>query len=91
MFGISIQDTGDVTVLFVCLNGIYYLAGRIMEIAGGKSIFRLMRENLFGPLEVKYTLTLCPIWCVMISNKVLYFCSFSSRNRLVPARPGKRG
>jgi CubicO group peptidase (beta-lactamase class C family) len=37
-------------------NGMGYdLAGKVMEMAGGKSIFRLMRENLFDPLELKDT------------------------------------
>ena len=37
-------------------NGMGYdLAGKVMEIVGGKSIFRLMRENLFDPLELKDT------------------------------------
>ncbi len=37
-------------------NGMGYdLAGKVMEIVGGKSIFRLMRENLFDPLELKNT------------------------------------
>jgi len=37
-------------------NGIGYdLAGRVMEMAGGKSIFRLMREHLFDPLEMENT------------------------------------
>jgi CubicO group peptidase (beta-lactamase class C family) len=35
-------------------NGMGYdLAGRIMEIVSGKSIFRLMRENFFDPLQLK--------------------------------------
>jgi CubicO group peptidase (beta-lactamase class C family) len=38
-------------------NGMGYdLAGKVMEIASGKSIFRLMRENFFDPLELKNTL-----------------------------------
>lgn len=37
-------------------NGMGYdLAGRVMEMASGKSIFRLMRENLFDPLGMKDT------------------------------------
>jgi CubicO group peptidase (beta-lactamase class C family) len=37
-------------------NGMGYdLAGKVMEIVSGKSIFRLMRENLFDPLEMKGT------------------------------------
>jgi CubicO group peptidase (beta-lactamase class C family) len=37
-------------------NGMGYdLAGKVMEIVSGKSIFRLMRENLFDPLEMKST------------------------------------
>ena len=37
-------------------NGMGYdLAGKVMEIVSGKSIFRLMRENLFDPLEMKNT------------------------------------
>jgi len=37
-------------------NGMGYdLAGKVMEIVSGKSIFRLMRENLFDPLEMKDT------------------------------------
>ena len=37
-------------------NGMGYdLAGKVMEIASGKSIFRLMRENLFNPLEMEDT------------------------------------
>ena len=37
-------------------NGMGYdLAGKVMEMAGGKSIFRLMRENLFDPLGLKNT------------------------------------
>jgi CubicO group peptidase (beta-lactamase class C family) len=37
-------------------NGMGYdLAGKVMEIVSGKSIFRLMRENLFDPLELKDT------------------------------------
>jgi hypothetical protein len=37
-------------------NGMGYdLAGKVMEIVSGKSIFRLMRENLFDPLELKNT------------------------------------
>jgi CubicO group peptidase (beta-lactamase class C family) len=35
-------------------NGMGYdLAGRVMEVVSGKSIFRLMRENFFDPLELK--------------------------------------
>ena len=35
-------------------NGMGYdLAGRVMEIVSGKSIFRLMRENFFDPLKLK--------------------------------------
>jgi CubicO group peptidase (beta-lactamase class C family) len=38
-------------------NGMGYdLAGRVMEMAGGKSIFRLMRENFFDPLGLENTL-----------------------------------
>jgi CubicO group peptidase (beta-lactamase class C family) len=33
----------------------YDLAGKVMEIVSGKSIFRLMRENLFDPLELNDT------------------------------------
>ena len=37
-------------------NGMGYdLAGKVMEIVSGKSIFRLMRENLFDPLKLKNT------------------------------------
>ncbi|UCG59287.1 MAG: beta-lactamase family protein [Phycisphaerales bacterium] len=37
-------------------NGMGYdLAGRVMEMVSGKSIFRLMRENLFDPLELQHT------------------------------------
>jgi CubicO group peptidase (beta-lactamase class C family) len=37
-------------------NGMGYdLAGKVMEIVSGKSIFRLMHENLFGPLGMKNT------------------------------------
>jgi len=37
-------------------NGMGYdLAGKVMEIVSGKSIFRLMRENLFDPLGMKNT------------------------------------
>ena len=37
-------------------NGMGYdLAGRVMEVVGGKSIFRLMRENLFDPLGLTHT------------------------------------
>jgi hypothetical protein len=37
-------------------NGMGYdLAGRVMEMVSGKSIFRLMRENLFEPLEMEDT------------------------------------
>ncbi|HCO92766.1 MAG TPA: hypothetical protein DIU00_02245 [Phycisphaerales bacterium] len=37
-------------------NGMGYdLAGKVMEIVSGKSIFRLMRENLFDPLEMNNT------------------------------------
>jgi CubicO group peptidase (beta-lactamase class C family) len=37
-------------------NGMGYdLAGKVMEVVSGKSIFRLMRENLFDPLEMKNT------------------------------------
>jgi CubicO group peptidase (beta-lactamase class C family) len=37
-------------------NGMGYdLAGKVMEIVSGKSIFRLIRENLFDPLELKNT------------------------------------
>ena len=37
-------------------NGMGYdLAGKVMEMAGGKSIFRLMREYLFAPLALKNT------------------------------------
>jgi CubicO group peptidase (beta-lactamase class C family) len=35
-------------------NG-YNLAGKVMEIVSGKGIFRLMRENLFDPLEMNNT------------------------------------
>ena len=38
-------------------NGMgYNLAGKVMEITSGKSIFHLMQEQLFGPLELKNTL-----------------------------------
>jgi len=38
-------------------NGMGYdLAGKVMEIVSGKSIFRLMRENLFDPLGMKNTM-----------------------------------
>ena len=33
----------------------YDLAGKVMEVVSGKSIFRLLRENLFDPLEMKDT------------------------------------
>lgn len=37
-------------------NGMGYdLVGKVMEVVSGKSIFRLMRENLFDPLELKNT------------------------------------
>jgi CubicO group peptidase (beta-lactamase class C family) len=37
-------------------NGMgYNLAGRAMEMVTGKSVFRMMRENLFDPLEMKDT------------------------------------
>jgi len=37
-------------------NGMGYdLAGKVMEIVSGKSIFRLMRENLFDPLKMSHT------------------------------------
>jgi len=37
-------------------NGMGYdLAGKVMEIVSGKSIFRLMHENLFAPLGMKNT------------------------------------
>jgi CubicO group peptidase (beta-lactamase class C family) len=37
-------------------NGMGYdLAGKVMEVVSGKSIFRLMRENLFDLLEMKNT------------------------------------
>ena len=37
-------------------NGMGYdLAGKVMEIVSGKSIFRLMRENLFDPLGMTHT------------------------------------
>jgi CubicO group peptidase (beta-lactamase class C family) len=37
-------------------NGMgYNLAGRVMEVVSGKSIFRLMRENFFDPLDAKNT------------------------------------
>lgn len=37
-------------------NGIgYNLAGKVMEIISGKSVFRLFRENLFDPLMLKNT------------------------------------
>ena len=37
-------------------NGMGYdLAGKVMEIVSGKSIFRLMRENLFDPLQMNNT------------------------------------
>jgi len=38
-------------------NGMGYdLAGKVMEIVSGKSIFRLMRENFFDPLGLKRTI-----------------------------------
>ena len=38
-------------------NGMGYdLAGKVMEIVSGKSIFRLMRENFFDPLGLKNTI-----------------------------------
>ncbi|MCI0513811.1 beta-lactamase family protein [candidate division KSB1 bacterium] len=38
-------------------NGMGYdLAGKVMEIVSGKSIFRLMRENFFDPLGLKQTI-----------------------------------
>lgn len=38
-------------------NGMgYNLAGKVMEMASGKSIFRLMQEQLFDPLKLKNTL-----------------------------------
>jgi CubicO group peptidase (beta-lactamase class C family)/lysophospholipase L1-like esterase len=37
-------------------NGMGYdLAGKVMEVVGGRSIFRLMRENLFDPLGMTHT------------------------------------
>ncbi|MBW8001354.1 MAG: beta-lactamase family protein [Planctomycetes bacterium] len=37
-------------------NGMGYdLAGKVMEVVSGKSIFRLMRENLFDPLGLENT------------------------------------
>jgi CubicO group peptidase (beta-lactamase class C family) len=33
----------------------YNLAGKVMEIVSGKSIFHLMQEYLFGPLQLKHT------------------------------------
>jgi len=37
-------------------NGMGYdLAGKVMELVSGKSIFRLMRENLFDPLGMTHT------------------------------------
>jgi CubicO group peptidase (beta-lactamase class C family) len=33
----------------------YDLAGKVMEVVSGKSIFRLLRENLFDPLEMNDT------------------------------------
>jgi CubicO group peptidase (beta-lactamase class C family) len=37
-------------------NGMgYNLAGKVMEIVSGKSIFHLMLEYLFGPLELQHT------------------------------------
>jgi len=37
-------------------NGMgYNLAGKVMEVVSGKSIFRLMRENFFDPLGAKNT------------------------------------
>ncbi|UCH65401.1 MAG: beta-lactamase family protein [Ignavibacterium sp.] len=35
-------------------NG-YNLAGKVMEIVSGKGVFRLMRENLFDPLDMNNT------------------------------------
>jgi len=38
-------------------NGMgYNLAGKVMEIVSGKSIFRLIRENFFDPLGLNYTI-----------------------------------
>lgn len=38
-------------------NGMGYdLAGKVMEMVSGKSIFRLMRENFFDPLGLKHTI-----------------------------------
>ena len=38
-------------------NGMGYdLAGKVMEMVSGKSIFRLMQENFFGPLGLKNTI-----------------------------------
>ncbi|MBN1996072.1 beta-lactamase family protein [candidate division KSB1 bacterium] len=38
-------------------NGMGYdLAGKVMEMVSGKSIFRLFRENFFDPLELKNTI-----------------------------------
>ena len=38
-------------------NGMGYdLAGKVMEMVGGKSIFRLMRENFFDPLGLTHTI-----------------------------------
>lgn len=37
-------------------NGVgYNLAGKVMEIVSGKSIFRLMREQFFNPLRLPNT------------------------------------
>ena len=37
-------------------NGMGYdLAGKVMEVVSGKSIFRLFRENFFEPLDLKHT------------------------------------
>jgi len=37
-------------------NGMGYdLAGKVMEVVSGKSVFRLMRENLFDPLGMAHT------------------------------------
>jgi len=38
-------------------NGMgYNLAGKVMEMVSGKSIFRLMRENFFDPLGLEHTI-----------------------------------
>ncbi len=49
-------------------NGMGYdLAGKVMEVVGGKSIFRLMHENFFDPLGVKNT-TIDDLACATVSS-----------------------